>query len=257
MGATSITNTDRDPTPARASGAARTPLARQVAEDVRRRIVVGEFAPGSRLPSEAEMCEQYRVSRVTVRTAAKALESQGLVDIRHGSGMYVVDLGGRIRSGLQELRSITQTIEEWGVDAHVRRVSLTRRPATQNESATLDLAPDSEVVVVHREILAGEELVAVSIDTMPAELIPSTEDTDLGHDSVFAVLDRLGLSPIRALAEIHAVRGSDVSLANADLDQQLLVLLDQVHYDRTGRPIAYSKTYFVEGRFQFVIVRTR
>jgi GntR family transcriptional regulator len=34
-------------------------------------------------------------------------------------------------------------------------------------------------------------------------------------------------------------------------------LLDQVHYDRSGDPVAYSKTYFVEGRFQFVILRTR
>lgn len=235
----------------------RTPLARQVAEDLRGRIVSGEFTPGARLPSEAEMCEHYRVSRVTVRTAAKSLESQGLVDIRHGSGMYVVDLGGRIRSGLQELRSITETIEEWGIDAHVRRVSLTRREATSDEAAKLDLDPGTEVVIVHREILADTELVAISIDTMPADLIPSAEDSSLGHDSVFSVLDRLGLSPARALAEIHAVRGSDVPIDSETIADQLLVLLDQVHHDREGTPIAYSKTYFVEGRFQFVIVRTR
>jgi len=240
-----------------ATNAGRTPLARQVAEDLRRRIVSGEFGRGARLPSEAELCEHYRVSRVTVRTAAKSLESQGLVDIRHGSGMYVVDLGGHIRSGLQELRSITETIEEWGIDAHVRRVSLTRREVAPEEAAKLDLTIGTEVVIVHREILAGDELVAISIDAMPAELIPSSEDTTLGHDSVFSVLDRLGLSPTRALAEIHAVRGSEVVLASTDIAEHLLVLLDQVHYDRNGQPIAYSKTYFVEGRFQFVIVRTR
>jgi GntR family transcriptional regulator len=228
-----------------------------VAEDLRRRIVSGEFGRGARLPSEAELCEHYRVSRVTVRTAAKSLESQGLVDIRHGSGMYVVDLGGHIRSGLQELRSITETIEEWGIDAHVRRVSLTRREVAPEEAAKLDLTIGTEVVIVHREILAGDELVAISIDAMPAELIPSSEDTTLGHDSVFSLLDRLGLSPTRALAEIHAVRGSEVVLPSTDIAEHLLVLLDQVHYDRNGQPIAYSKTYFVEGRFQFVIVRTR
>lgn len=235
----------------------RTPLARQVAEDLRHRIVTGEFAPGTRLPSEADLCDHYRVSRVTVRTAAKALESQGLLDIRHGSGMYVVDLGGRISSGLQELRSITETIEEWGIDAHVRRVSLTRRVADIHDAGRLDLDSGAEVVVVHREILAGDELVAISIDTMPADLIPSSEDATLGYASVFGVLDRLGLAPTRALAEIHAVHGSDVTASDQDISEQLLVLLDQVHYDRTGQTIAYSKTYFVEGRFQFVIVRTR
>lgn len=237
--------------------ATRTPLARQIAEDLRRRIVAGEFAPGSRLPSEAELCEHYRVSRVTVRTAAKSLESQGLVDIRHGSGMFVVEFGGQIRSGIQELRSITETIEELGLDAKVRRVSLTRRQADENEYARLDLNDDDEIVAVHREILADGEVVAVSIDAIPAKLVPAQEDTTLGNGSVFAVLDRIGLTPVRALAEIHAVRGSDVPIAEGHVADELLILLDQVHYNRAGEPVAYSKTYFVEGRFQFVILRTR
>ena len=237
--------------------ATRTPLARQIAEDLRRRIVAGEFAPGSRLPSEAELCEHYRVSRVTVRTAAKSLESQGLVDIRHGSGMFVVEFGGQIRSGIQELRSITETIEELGLNAKVRRVSLTRRQADENEYARLDLNDDDEIVAVHREILADGEVVAVSIDAIPARLVPAQEDATLGNGSVFAVLDRIGLTPARALAEIHAVRGIDVPIAEGHVADELLILLDQVHYDRAGEPVAYSKTYFVEGRFQFVILRTR
>ena len=235
----------------------RTPLARQITEDLRRRIVAGEFSPGSRLPSEAELCERYRVSRVTVRTATKSLESQGLVDIRHGSGMFVVDFGGQIRSGLQELRSITETIEELGLDAKVRRISLTRRQADENECARLDVNVNDEIVAVHREILADGEVVAISIDAIPGNLVPASEDVSLGNGSVFAVLDRIGLTPIRALAEIHAVRGSDVPIAEDHVADELLILLDQVHYDRSGEPVAYSKTYFVEGRFQFVILRTR
>ena len=66
-----------------------------------------------------DLAASYRVSRVTIRTAAKALESQGLVDIRHGSGMFVVDFGGQIRSGVQELRSITGTIAEMGLEPGV------------------------------------------------------------------------------------------------------------------------------------------
>ncbi len=217
---------------------ARTPLARQIAEDLRRRIVAGEFSPGSRLPSEADLCEHYRVSRVTVRTAAKSLESQGLVDIRHGSGMFVVDFGGQIRSGLQELRSITETIEELGLNAKVRRVSLTRRQADENECARLDLNDDDEIVAVHREILADDEVVAVSIDAIPAHLVPAGEDASLGNGSVFAVLDRIGLTPMRALAEIHAVRGSDVPIAEGHVADELLILLDQVHYDRSSEPVA-------------------
>ena len=157
-----------------------------------------------------------------------------------------------------DLRSITETIEETGSSADVRRVALERRRASISEAQKLDIhAPDDEIIVVHRQFYANDDLVAISVDAMPSVDIPAEEDDRFGTGSVFAVLDRLRLSPTRARAEIHAVLASDVDFTTSDSFGDLLVLLDQVHYAKGGRPVAYSKTYFVEGRFQFVIMRTR
>lgn len=240
----------------RATGA-RVSLGREIAEDLRRRIVEGEFAPGSRLPSEADLCSHYRVSRVTVRTAAKALESQGLVDIRHGSGMYVVDFGGQIRSGVQELRSITETIREMGMVPGMEYHSIQRRRPTEEESARLHLESDEEVLDLQRAITADGAIVAYSYDLLPATGITDEVEKSLGEGSMFAAMDRIGLVPVRALAELHAVNSRDVGWGRNRPASGLYLLLDQVHFDRSGTPVAYSKTYFVEGRFQFVLVRTR
>ena len=237
--------------------ASRVPLGREITEDLRRRIVGGEFSPGSRLPSEADLCAQYRVSRVTIRTAAKALESQGLVDIRHGSGMYVVDFGGQIRSGLQELRSMTDTIAEMGLTPGVEYRSIDRRAATDDESHRLHLDPGSEVLELQRAISADSELVAYSYDLLPAEGIDPKAQSSFGHGSMFEAMDSVGLIPVRAISELHAVQSADVGWGPKRPADGLYLLLDQVHFDRSGRPVAYSKTYFVEGRFQFVILRTR
>ncbi|MCP3464139.1 MULTISPECIES: FadR/GntR family transcriptional regulator [unclassified Bradyrhizobium] len=67
-------------------------LYRQVADQLRALIDSGEYAVGSRLPTERELAEQLRVSRPTVREALIALEVEGRVRIRVGSGIYVIEL---------------------------------------------------------------------------------------------------------------------------------------------------------------------
>ena len=53
------------------------------------RIVEGHFKPGERLPAEREIASNLRVNRATLREALKKLEVMGLVEIRHGDGIYV------------------------------------------------------------------------------------------------------------------------------------------------------------------------
>lgn len=67
-----------------------TRLYQAVAEKLTRQIVSGKFAMGDRLPAERELAAQYKVSRPTVREAIIALEIEGLVEVRLGSGVYVL-----------------------------------------------------------------------------------------------------------------------------------------------------------------------
>jgi len=68
-------------------------------QDLARRIITelnsGRYAPGDRLPAERELSAQFSVSRPTVREAMIALEVQGLVEVRIGSGAYVKRLPGK------------------------------------------------------------------------------------------------------------------------------------------------------------------
>jgi DNA-binding FadR family transcriptional regulator len=66
-------------------------LYRQVADQLRSLIDSGEYAVGSRLPTERELAEQLKVSRPTVREALIALEVEGRLRIRVGSGIYVIE----------------------------------------------------------------------------------------------------------------------------------------------------------------------
>lgn len=64
-------------------------LYRQIADQLRASIGAGEFAVGSRLPPERDLARQLGVSRASVREALIALEVEGLIEVRMGSGIYV------------------------------------------------------------------------------------------------------------------------------------------------------------------------
>lgn len=65
-------------------------LYRQIADQLRGLIERGEYAVGSRLPPERDLALQLGVSRPSVREALIALEVEGLVEVRMGSGVYVI-----------------------------------------------------------------------------------------------------------------------------------------------------------------------
>ncbi|WP_300709723.1 FadR/GntR family transcriptional regulator [Limnohabitans sp.] len=86
-------------------------LYRQIAEQLRQLMASGEFAVGSRLPAERDLATQLGVSRPSVREALIALEVEGMIEVRTGSGIYV-------QSTTRPKRSVssrtTDTPAQWG-----------------------------------------------------------------------------------------------------------------------------------------------
>jgi DNA-binding FadR family transcriptional regulator len=76
-------------------------LYRQIAEQLRGGMLSGEFAVGNRLPAERDLAKQLGVSRPSVREALIALEVEGWVEVRTGSGIYVLD-----RSNINAIKKI-------------------------------------------------------------------------------------------------------------------------------------------------------
>lgn len=75
-------------------------LSAEIADRIAERIERGELPPGSRLQSERELSDLFRVGRSSVREAIKALESRGLVEGRQGEGRFVraLDLSGIVHT---------------------------------------------------------------------------------------------------------------------------------------------------------------
>ena len=75
--------------PAAKPGADRAYL--RLAAQIQALVAQGEFAVGKRLPAERALAERFDVSRTSLREAIIALELQGVVEVRGGSGIYVCE----------------------------------------------------------------------------------------------------------------------------------------------------------------------
>ncbi|MBN2040727.1 MAG: FadR family transcriptional regulator [Spirochaetes bacterium] len=64
-----------------------------VTDKIKDEILSGKYAPGDKLPSEREFIERLQVSRIVVREAFRKLEAVGLLQVKHGVGMFVPETG--------------------------------------------------------------------------------------------------------------------------------------------------------------------
>lgn len=110
------------------------PAYTHVADRIRRAIHLGQFAPGDRLPSEAELGEQLGFSRVTVREAVRHLEGEGYIETRRGArgGLFVKRIYDTEEKQLAYLRSHWKEIDDLfdfrlGVEGIAARLAAVRR----------------------------------------------------------------------------------------------------------------------------------
>ncbi|MGW6455806.1 FadR/GntR family transcriptional regulator, partial [Streptomyces sp. NPDC055078] len=104
-------------------------LTDQVIAQLRNQITSGVWPVGSRIPTEPELVEQLGVARNTVREAVRALAHNGLLDIRQGSGTYVLatsELAGVMHrrfaeAGPRDVAEVRCTLESWAPPGGARR----------------------------------------------------------------------------------------------------------------------------------------
>jgi len=218
------------------------------------------LGPGDQLPTEAEIATRFDVARTTAREALKLLEQDGVVDVRHGLGRYVSQLA-TLERPITRLESVTEMMLSRGYAVKNRVVSVTLRPANEQEAAALDLPVGAEVVQLERVRLHHGDPLIYSLDLVPRTLLDLPLDPEVWSGSLLEMLERHGFRVVSAGAQIQAIRlppearqaiGPDLH----DPDGPWILLI-QRHLDEVGRPVISSRDYHRGDRFTFEVIRRR
>jgi DNA-binding FadR family transcriptional regulator len=111
-----------------------------VSGGLRRQILSGELRPGDKLPSEAGLTQQFNVSRTVIREAVASLRADGLVEARHGVGVFVLSNHPSSPHGFQsfETARISSMIEalelRTAVEIEAAALAAVRRSPAQEEA---------------------------------------------------------------------------------------------------------------------------
>lgn len=176
------------------------PKYRQLLQLLRQQILAGQFAPGTRLPTEEELGQQYGLSRGTVRKAIEQLSAEGFVYTEQGSGTYV--------SATPPHATPFRLAECPSRSAVTYRV-ITQEviPAAMAVAQRLSLSLGEPVIHIKRLRLDAEHGGAVGFSErfLPQSFCPDLLDENLTQQSIHDILvNRSDLPLLRAVVEIEA-----------------------------------------------------
>ncbi len=219
----------------------------------------GYYKKGSKLPSEFDLAKTLGVSRPTLREALRVLEEENILIRRHGIGTFVNDKTTTIKSGIEELHSVTESIEQLNMSAGTKLLSVSIINADDRDKQKLDLLDNYPLIKIERVRTANLEPVVYCIDKLVKT--DKFQEKSFNHidRSIFNFLEtNYNLEISYAISEIVPV------IANYKLAKALnlpartpILLLDQVHLTSENKPILYSKNYFRSDRFSFHVIRKR
>jgi GntR family transcriptional regulator, histidine utilization repressor len=132
--------------PIHAIGQSDRTLHNNILDDIKRKVLSGEWPPGSRIPIETDLAVTYSCSRMTVNKALMQLVREGLIERRKKVGSFV--RAPRSQSALLEIGDIQDDVEALGLTYTFERLSRSVRPCTASERRQLGLASRSTVLAV-------------------------------------------------------------------------------------------------------------
>ncbi|GHD04429.1 FadR/GntR family transcriptional regulator [Zhihengliuella salsuginis] len=195
---------------ARANAAARS---QALQHEIMELIIERGIGPGEPLPTEQELVEELGVGRNTVREALKVLQAVGVVDVRHGYGMFVA------RKKLDGMRT--------PLEFHAR-LSLTRSGQEAMELVDVRQALEAGLIGPAIDAITAEDLAEVlsaveEMERLASAGLPLVEADERFHGSLYASLDNGLLSNLlgvfwSAYSRLHAQIGP----ATVDLGETAL-----------------------------------
>ena len=134
------------------------PLYIQLEAEIRQALREKKYLPGDRLPSEEELCEQYQVSRITVRKAIQQLTDQHILEKHRGKGTFVSTPSRSV--DLKE-HGFTNYLSAIGHKSHHLLLKKELQSSDDFLCETLSLQPNEPVCYVQRLIFEDDSPLAL------------------------------------------------------------------------------------------------
>lgn len=233
-----------------------------IVTDMVEKIASGRYRPNDRLPTTEELCDQYQVSKITVKKAMDELELRGLVARRRGSGTFVkgvVPIGEDAPAGWSVSSQMTGFKNEMLGTGHVpstRVVDFSVEHPDAPVAEALGLDTDEFVYRVCRVRLSDGVPQVIEHTWMPLGVIPNLRMSHL-EDSIYNYIEhdlRIKIASAHRTVEAVGVSEEEAPLLEVEPGTPCLQV-EQVGFLDDGMPFEYSISRHVRG-YRFYSIST-
>lgn len=228
-----------------------TPLYRQVADDLNKTLNEGAYRPGDKIPSEDQLCQMYRVSRVTLRAAVKLLVEDGKLKKMHGKGTFV---SAPVFMETKAGGSFTKFCRQIGAVPRTDLLSSEKIPSSPLVARHLGVEAGLPVCRISRARYINDTAAIFEVD-----YFRSQDDYILSADvSGSPIADA-----IKASTGLEAARFEDIfDIARATEEQAIifrcqanapLLLVRQTVLTRDRQILYYNEQFILTDRYKYVV----
>ena len=223
-----------------------TPRYRTIEQSIRQRLA--KLTPGAELPSDAELCEEFGVSRMTARHAMNGLIQEGLVYRIPGRGTFVGEAPTHRRAN--SLLSFSNEMHRQGRMPSSRVLGRALRAPTREEVVRLQLKDGEKLVWLRRIRLADGRPIAVESARLNRRAAAAVLAADLERESLHAVLVRAGCLPTRGRATIasESATADDARWLKMRKGDPMLVER-RIILDQEGHPLEFTESRYPADRY--------
>jgi GntR family transcriptional regulator len=224
--------------------------ARRVYLQLKEEIARGHHAEGNLLPGEQKLALELDVSRVTVRRALDALEADGIIQRRAGSGTRVV--GGRRKPAMAaDFTTLIPQVVEIGANSTARLLSFSYEPAPHLVARAMDLDAEARVQTAVRLRLIDGRPFSHLTTHVPEEIARNYTEAELATTPLYRLLERSGVQVDRAHQSVSATLASPevAKVLNCSVGGPLLSL-ERIVRDEEGRGVEFLSALYRPDMFR-------
>ncbi|WP_423916386.1 GntR family transcriptional regulator [Caballeronia sp.] len=229
-----------------------TSLHRQIFLVLHDQITRGTYALGTALPNEESLCEQFGVSRVTVRRALSDLEARGLVQRRHGKGTFVMHSDSNMQPGLT--LGLLEELREVSKETDVQVLYVRSEVPPESIGTLLQLETGEKAITALRLRKSGGVPLMLIEAWVPHSIGKAVSEAALKKEALYEILIRQGIGFGRIIQEFsaEAADATRASLLQTNLSAPLIRVTRLLH-DKQARPVEYVTVYLSPERSRILM----
>ncbi|MDD2926855.1 phosphonate metabolism transcriptional regulator PhnF [Rhodoferax sp.] len=226
---------------------------RQIADTLATEIRDRAYADTGRLPGEVDLATRFAVNRHTLRRAMAALQSEGLVRIEPGRGMFVQH--ELLDYALSRRTRFSENLQRQGFLPSKQLLTAREIPAPERAARELQLAKGAKVLKVEMLDEANDAPIGLAIAYYPALRFTGLLEMLAGGTRTTDILRHFGVQDyVRERSHVTTQMPDDeTARLLKQPSTRPLLCVECVDVDMDGTPIKYGETFFCGDRVQLVI----